>query len=382
MKGQKREEQRRIRKGSGAVLAFFIGSGFASGQEILQFFGAYGTGKGALGLCLSLFFVYLCVYRILLDGGKRQNMRASELLNWYCGPYLGALLEWLTPFFLFLCYSVMLAGSGALLGEYLGLQVQTGRLLMLALSLGTVLLGLNRLTEIIGRIGPVIVALVFGLGLACVLRQGGMPLVSAAEARQAGILPTAESWILSAFLYAGFTVLTALPFLTGLGKSLSSGKERSRCAFYGCGIYWAGAMLLLLGLLASLEEIGGKGVPTVYLAEQLVPGAGLVFAAVMFAGIYTTAVPMLWSVGSRLASEEHRGRFSLACMAVAGGAFLWSRMDFSFLVGTVYPYIGYFGLAIVVCILRKGIHTRSKRGISAGKVFTGGFSQWPPHTWR
>ena len=353
MKEHKREERRRIRRGSGAVLAFFIGSGFASGQEILQFFGAYGTGKGAAGLCLSLFFVYLCVRRILLDAGKEQGIRAPELLNQYCGPYVGALLEWLTPFFLFLCYSVMLAGSGALLGEYLGLPVQTGRLLMLALSLGTVLLGLNGLTEIIGKIGPVIVALVFGLGLACVLRQGGLPLRSAPEVRQAGILPTSGSWVLSALLYAGFTVLTALPFLAGLGGSLASRKERKHCALYGCGIYWAGAMLLLLGLLASLEEIAGKGVPTVYLADQLVSGAGLLFAAVMFAGIYTTAVPMLWSVGTRLAPEENRGKFCLACGAVAGAAFFWSRMDFSFLVGTVYPYIGYFGLVIMGGILRK-----------------------------
>lgn len=337
------------------MLAFFIGSGFASGQEILQFFGAYGTGKGTLGLCLSLFFVYLCVNRILLDGGRERDRRAPELLNWYCGPYLGALLDWLTPFFLFLCYSVMLAGSGALLGEYLGLSVQTGRFLMLALSLGTVLLGLRRLTEIIGRMGPVIVGLVFSLSLACLLRSGELPLRSALEARQAGVFPTAGSWILSALLYAGFTVLTALPFLAGLGGSLSSRREKSRCALYGCGIYWAGAMLLLLGLLASLGEIAGKRVPTVYLADQLLPGAGLLFAAVMFAGIYTTAVPMLWSVGSRLAPEERRGRFCLACTVAAGAAFLWSRMDFSFLVGTVYPYIGYFGLVIMAGVLRRAI---------------------------
>ena len=98
-------------------------------------------------------------------------------------------------------------------------------------------------------------ALVFGLGLACVLRQGGMPLVSAAEARQAGILPSAESWILSAFLYAGFTVLTALPFLTGLGKSLSSEKERSRCAFCGgyvCGnLYHGSAYAVVCGQQAG-----------------------------------------------------------------------------------------------------------------------------------
>ncbi len=336
-------------------MAFFIGSGFSSGQEILQFFGAFGTGRGALGLCLSLFLLALCVRRALLDAGNREMEERGGSFSYYCGPVLGVFLEWLAPVFLFLCYCVMLSGSGSLLEEYLGLGPQAGRLLMLGLSLGTVLLGLGRLTEIIGRIGPMIVVLVFALGAICVWQNPESLVRSQQEVLQAGVVPVAGRWELSAILYAGYSILTALPFLEGLGKTLPTRRAKTRCAWYSCGAYGGGGLLLCLGLLSCLPRIAGKGVPTVFLAGQIWAGAGFVFAAVMFAGIYTTAVPMLWSVCHKLCPKEKSLLFRIVAFGVAGGAFFWGRMDFSFLVGTVYPYIGYFGALVMVCMLRKWV---------------------------
>lgn len=355
---QRQGEQKQVLRSSGAVLAFFIGSGFSSGQEILQFFGAFGTGRGALGLCLSLFLLVVCVRRALLDAGSPKMQERGGSYAYYCGPYLGMFLEWLAPIFLFLCYCVMLSGSGSLLEEYLGLGPQAGRLLMLGLSLGTVLLGLGRLTEIIGRIGPVIVVLVFGLGGVCIWQNPDGLVRTSQEVVKAGVIPAAGSWQLSAVLYAGYSILTALPFLEGLGEGLPTRRAKTRCAWYSCGAYGAGALLLCLGLLACLPKIAGKGVPTVFLAGQIWAGAGFLFAAVMFAGIYTTAVPMLWSVCHKLCPKEHGLLFPIVAFTVAGAAFFWGRMDFSFLVGTVYPYIGYFGALVMICMLGKWVRGR------------------------
>lgn len=353
MKRSGQESRKRILKGGGAILAFFIGSGFASGQEVLQFFGAYGTGRGTLGMCLSLFLIFLCVRQALTDAGTLPGGDASRLFVYYCGPYAGHLLEWLTPVFLFLSYSVMLSGSGALFTEYFGCRPQTGRLVMLALSLGTVMLGLHRLTDIIGVMGPAIVAFVFCLGGICAGRAPQGIFRTAQEVQEAGIRGTAGSFWGSAILYAGFSVITALPFLGGLGRSLAGKRECHGSAALGSLSYLLGALLLCWGMLAFLPEITGKRVPTIFLADRIWPGAGGIYAVIMFLGIYTTAVPMLWSVCNKLTSGKEGAAFKIAAVLIAGAAFLRGRADFSFLVGTVYPYIGYFGSGVMACMAGK-----------------------------
>ncbi len=361
MTGKKQESGKRILKGGGAILAFFIGSGFASGQEILQFFGAYGTGRGTMGLCLSLFLVFLCVRQALTDAANLPDGDASRIFRHYCGPYVGFFLEWLTPVFLFLSYSVMLAGSGALFTEYFGCRSQTGRLVMLTLTLGTVMLGLSRLTDIIGALGPAIVAFVFCLGAVCAGTNPQGVLRSSQEALGAGLYGTAGSWWGSAVLYAGFSVITALPFLGGLGKGFAGKQECRRSAALGTFSYLAGALLLCWGMLAYLPEIAGKRVPTVFLADKIWPGAGGAYAVIMFLGIYTTAVPMLWSVCNKLTPGEEGLSFKIVAALVAGAGFLRGRADFSFLVGTVYPYIGYFGSGVMVCMAGKWLLDRKNK---------------------
>ena len=258
----------------------------------------------------------------------------------------------------------MLAGSGALFTEYFGCRPQTGRLVMLALSLGTVLLGLNRLTDIIGALGPAIVIFVFCLGSACVGTAPEGVLRTAQEAQRAGLSGTAGTWWGSAILYAGFSVLTALPFLGGLGKGFAGKQECRRSAALGTFSYLAGALLLCFGMLAFLPEIAGKRVPTVFLADKIWPGAGGAYAVIMFLGIYTTAVPMLWSVCNKLAPRGEGLAFKLVAVLAAGAAFLRGSADFSFLVGTVYPYIGYFGSGVMVCMAGKWLlNKRNKKSV-------------------
>ena len=65
----------------------------------------------------------------------------------------------------------MLSGASSLLNEYYGLPQWAGRTLMLLLSLGTVLLGLEKLTDIIGRIGPVIIFMALLVSVGCLIQN-------------------------------------------------------------------------------------------------------------------------------------------------------------------------------------------------------------------
>ena len=60
---------------AGAIVAFLIGSGFATGQEILQYFAAYGFwGILGTGILVLVLMSYVCV-EFFRAGQKHQFER-------------------------------------------------------------------------------------------------------------------------------------------------------------------------------------------------------------------------------------------------------------------------------------------------------------------
>lgn len=66
---------------AGAIIAFLIGSGFATGQEILQYFTSYGYwGIFGTGLLVLVLISYVCV-EFFLVGRKHGFDRPSR--SWW-----------------------------------------------------------------------------------------------------------------------------------------------------------------------------------------------------------------------------------------------------------------------------------------------------------
>ena len=193
---------------AGAVVACLIGAGFASGQEVLQFFTAYGPVRGLCGAALACALLGGAAAAMLSDAGQ-----GGGFTRW-CGPRLGRLLGWASPAVLFGVYTVMLAGAGALLQSGFGLLAAAGRAGMCAAVLVTVLAGLGRMTDILGRAGPLIAAFVAAAGVGALLRgPTGQPLPALPA-------PPARSWWAAALVYAGYNLYLLAPFLQALAGRL------------------------------------------------------------------------------------------------------------------------------------------------------------------
>ena len=114
---------------AGAYVAFLIGSGFATGQEILQFYAAFGL-QGLLGCLIFLAgAVYLAVSLYL--AGHRHGLRNSDdAFRHYAGRALGPVFGWYTVVVAYSIYVVMLSGAGAVLQQHLGVPVELGAAVM------------------------------------------------------------------------------------------------------------------------------------------------------------------------------------------------------------------------------------------------------------
>ena len=94
---------------AGAIVAFLIGSGFATGQEVLQYFSGYGYwGVLGTGLVVLALIVFVSV-QFMSVGQSEQFSRPSKIYHYYCGRYLGTFFDFFSILFIFMSFMVMVA---------------------------------------------------------------------------------------------------------------------------------------------------------------------------------------------------------------------------------------------------------------------------------
>lgn len=346
---------------AGAVIAFLIGSGFATGQEILQYFTSYGyLGVFGTGLLVLLLITYVNVEFITV-GYVKQFPRPSMIFQYYCGKTLGTFFDYFSILFIFMSFMVMVAGAGAVFEQHYGLPTAVGGIGLAIVAAITVFFGLSRLVDIIGKIGPIIVIIAIGLGLSAVLQN------PAGIAEGQAALPTLEltrassNWVLSALSYVGFCMLWLAAFMAAMGATANSKKEAGFGGFTGSVLFALACIIVGLGLLANLEKVNGTQIPMLYLAENFSRALANGFSVIILAGIFTTAVPLLWTVTSRVFEDKSRN-FKLLTIALAAlGTVLGLLVPFSKMINIVYVINGYVGILLLVLMLYKTLRRFLKK---------------------
>lgn len=338
---------------AGAIIAFLIGSGFATGQEILQYFTSYGYwGVFGTGLLVLVLMTYVAV-EFFVVGQAKKFERPSMIFHYYCGKHLGTFFDFFSILFVFLSFTVMVAGAGAVFEEHYGLSRYAGGI-GLAVVVGiSVWFGLKSLVDVIGKIGPLIVVVAIALGLLGILRNPGG--VAEGNALLAGMELTQAStnWFMAGLSYVGFCMLWLAAFLTALGKTARSRKEASSGALAGSIAFSVACIVVGLGLLANIAEVGGTEIPMLVLASDVSPVLAAGISVMILAGIYTTAVPLLWTVSSRFfADKTPRFKYLTIALAVIGTV-IGLVLPFSQMVNIVYVVNGYVGILLLVLMLVK-----------------------------
>lgn len=343
-----------VLKVSGAFMAFLIGSGFATGQEAMQFFVAHGLQGVAGALVALLLFVYTCAS--LYRSGKTHHLvRNEDVFTYYCGRFIGVFLTWYTMIFIVAVHAIMLAGAGATLKQAYGVPLPIGSGLMALLSMGTLLLGLRRIVDVISWIGPLIVILTIFIAVMSLL--GHIPDIAPGARRvpELNLLMASPHWLFSGVLYVGMTLPGMASFLPALAATMGSRKDLAYASVLGPVFYICAMLLVVLALLGSITVVYQAEVPIMALASDVLPLYGMVFAIVIFLGIYSTVTPLSWTVCERLAEEGSAGYRWLVVALTLVGYFGGMLLPFGKLVNLIYPTVGYAGFLFLVCAIRKDL---------------------------
>lgn len=123
-----------------AYVGTVVGAGFASGQELMQFFTMYGQNSIWAIIISALLFIYVGKQILLL--GKEVRATSINSINIKVfGPISPIVTGYLILTMAVIC-TAMLAGSGALFQEYVGINGQIGILISALIAIVVMFLGL------------------------------------------------------------------------------------------------------------------------------------------------------------------------------------------------------------------------------------------------
>ena len=346
-------EQRRV---SGIKIAMVyigtvVGAGFATGQEILQFFVRFGIG-GLWGILLStvLFALYgVLIMRLGMALSARSHL---EVIQGIGGAGFGVLIDALIMLSLFGAVTAMLAGSGALFAQQFGVPAALGSAVMAVLTAVTVMRGLHGVINAISAVVPFLLVSVIGISVYALMNAP--PDLQGVPVSGGGLM---GNWLWAAILYSSYNILMSASILAPLGGAVSDRRQVFRGGALGGIGLGAASLLIYLALSASSAETRGLAVPLLHIAGRIGPLAGALFSAVLLAEIYTTAVGSLYGFSARLAGQGGtRGGASPTGMPIkiivaTVLAFLASLLGFTNLVRTLYPLQGYGGIVFLLAIL-------------------------------
>lgn len=335
----------------GGILAFVVGAGFASGQEIMQFFATLGFWKSIGSGLVAMVLVSWFSLTIMEDGRKLQLEDENTIFAHYCGKIIGKFFEYFVPVLMFLVASMMISAAGATVSEHFGVNPNVGRIFMAIVTLITVLLGLKKLVHIVGYIAPVIIIFTMFVGISGFLKNTGGITESVQVIEDLEISGTYSNWIISGIMYAAFLVVGLVPYIAGIGKQANNKKETTLGGLFAGILFLAGVIILGTGMIANIGAVYDKEIPALALASQNSTLISSIFAIFLILAIYTTAVPMLWTAINKVVRDENSNKYKIVAVVLTIFAFIGGHLPFSTMVGIVYPATGYMGLLIFVGML-------------------------------
>jgi uncharacterized membrane protein YkvI len=347
-------------KVAATYIGTIVGAGFATGQEVLQFFTNFGAW-GLLGLLLATLMFALFGY-IIMGLGQQLNARShQEIVNRTGGRFLGAAIDYIIVFFLFGALAAMLAGTGALFTQQFRLPALLGSLVMGVLTVLTVLHGIKGVINAISYVVPFLIISVVGISIYTVFTtppDWGLTGQHAPEA-VADNSVLISNWLVSAVLYVSYNIILSIAVLGPLGNAARDIKTiRYGAVLGGLGL-GLGALMIFLAIASDFAIVSRLEVPMVYIAGSISPLVQGIYTVVLVAEIYTTAVGALYGFTVRLTDIKRRSaKTRLIVIATASAALLASQFGFSNLVKYLYPMMGYAGLVLLALLVSHKIRRK------------------------
>ncbi len=343
-------------------IAFYIGAGFATMQEVMQYEVSYGSRFWQVILVAALIYLYTNL-SFTTNGNHRQLEKGGDIFTLYCGRHLGKAFEYFAAFFCYMCFIVMCGGANSTAQEQWGLPNGAGAILLAVLVTSTVLFGLGAILKLLKNLGAVNICFMLTVVVLTICMTGHLfpPGLEAIDSGKYELTQVGGgSPLASGASYAGFVLLMFASFMAEVGAkndihAVNRGVALSTLAIFGI------AALCCVALISRIDLTWNVGVPSLALAAEIHPALASLFAFIIFAGIYTCSMPLLWTSVRKIATD---GTLRYKVLTVAGGLFgclVACFVPYKGMINILYGINGYLGFLLIGFMLVHDVKLLIKR---------------------
>jgi len=325
-----------------AYIGTVIGAGFATGQEILQFFTRYGYNS-ILAILLSTVLFIVVGRKILLLGHKLGAESYGSVIDQMFGAVSPLVNIYLAISYI-LILGAMFAGAGAMLNEQLGIPYLAGAVITAVVSLAVTLYGVRGILASNSIIAPSIIA--FNLFILIYVLFNGYTPSGRIYISSGQILPLLKTGI----TYASFNLILSVGVLAPMGRAVGDVKSLYIGSLLGGGLL---GLLLLIGNYSMLQytpEIFDREIPLMLIVGKMGRIFLLIYGLIIWLEILSTAIGNLFSIDTVI-KEKLKVKSNLPAFAITLAGFLICTLGFSNIVQWFYPALGMIGFILVGMIL-------------------------------
>lgn len=320
-----------------------LGAGFASGQELWVFFARFGI-SGVWGALLSGGLIALFGGLICYQAKNEQSFDYYTYLGSVFGKHLAGAIYFITQAFMFISFSIMIAGSCELLSSQFNIPKILGggiTLLICYACLANRVSGIAKLNIILS---PVM----------CV----GILLVSifysfSTEEAWSGIDKIKENYLISACLYMSYNILSSAAVLCVTSKIAKNKKEAAISGILGGAILTVIMLFSVIALNKAGDFVLKAEFPMLLVAQRLFNILIYIYPPLIYMAMLTTAVSSGFcacEVLQRCNLKEKTAAFFVCALAVP-----MSMVRFSSLIKNCYMLFGVLGILLIGGVLTKSL---------------------------
>lgn len=320
-----------------------VGAGFASGQEILQFFTQYGWLASLTIALSSILFIWIGI-KLMLMAHDLKASSYEDLNHAIFGRKIGNWINLFMMLVLFGITTVMLAGGGTVFEEQLHLSYKTGLLVTLVLAYFVLSRGIGAIMTVNSVVVPIM--LLFSFVIVIYTSQS----------------PSSGNWLritsddslgriwFAPVLYTAFNLAMAQAVLVPMGASI---RNRS-VLIWGGLLGGAGIGLLLLSahyaLSAQMPGIAQFEIPMGNIINRLGSVPQIAYLLVIYGEIFTTFIADAYGLSLQL-QQRTKLHPKLLLICILASSYLVSHIGFKTLLSALYPLFGLISVVWLVLMI-------------------------------
>ncbi len=347
-------ELRNIFKVAFLYMATVIGAGFASGQEIIQFFSKYYNG-GFFGVILAGILFSIIGY-VVLDRVYCERIRTyDEFLFPMMGYFLGRVMEFIVMLFMSCVMSVMVAGLGNILMELTGLEFRYCIVISAIACLLAIMTNIRGVVTLSSILSPFLVVGILFVGVYILITKD-----TSVFSLSNKVVRVTDNWVFSSILYVSYNTILSTVMLTGVLPYLKTKRVSTWSGIIGGGMLCLTVLIINLVLYFFYPHSITTEMPILSVIKNNSQILGGIYSIILILAMYTSAITSGYCLTERIKTKMNLN-YNAVAVVLCALIIPMSSLGFSSLISTLYPVFGYLGLFLMFVIILQFIKSKVSR---------------------